>query len=282
MKKIFFLLSIISILLSSCKSDDTTKAKHYLHKAELFLKQGELNAAKLQLDSVHLLFPRLIPMRQAADTLMYRVRLIEAKRNLQFADSILPYQKHLADSLARAFRYEKNAKYEDVGKFTYKTQTNVNATSIYLESYVTETGEMTLTAVYCGTPIGFSKIRTSVNDLFAETVSAKGDSRTSFSNAGKSWENVSFTDKDINGVDAFIAHNRASKIIVTLEGGKHIYSYLLSAGDKEAIGQSYYLAEMLRNVVRFKKESVKARQTIAIVCQHLRLNPQEQLPTKYR
>jgi hypothetical protein len=282
MKKLPLLIGVIAILLGACKGDDTAKAKHYLNKAEQLLSKGELNAAKLQLDSVHLLFPRLIPMRQAADTLMYKIELVEAKRSLLFADSILPSQQHFADSLAKGFKYEKNAKYEDVGKYTYKTQTTLNVSRTYLKSYVTEKGEMTLTAVYCGAPIGFNKVKCTVNDLFAETFPAKGDSKTTFTNEGQTWENVSFTDKDINGVDAFIAHNIGTKITILLEGGKRNYSYIMADGDKQAITKSYYLAEMWRNVERLKREIIKSKQKIAIVCQHLRLNPQEQLPPKFR
>jgi len=282
MNKTILIFGLTIVLLGSCKVDDTTKAKRYLHNAEQLLSKGELNAAKLQLDSVHLLFPRLISMRQAADTLMYKVELVESTRSLHFADSILPSQQHHADSLAREFHYEKNSKYEDVGKFTYKTQTALNVSRTYLKSYVTEKGEMTLMSIYCGAPIGFSKVKACVNELFAETFPAQGDSRTTFSNQGQTWGNVSYTDKDINAVDAFIAHNQSSKIMITLEGGKRTYSYVMADGDKQAIAKSYYLAEILRNVDRLKKEIIKAKQKITIVCQHLKLNPQEQLPAKFR
>ncbi|MTK52655.1 hypothetical protein [Paludibacter sp.] len=280
MKKIVFLSLILVVFLSSCKKDDTVRAKEYLQKAQTAFLSGNYNVAKLNLDSVHLLFPRLIPMRQAADTLMYKVQLAESKRNLIFADKMLPLKKHLDDSLLRSFRYEKNAKYEDVGRYIYKTQSGMNR--IGLKAYVTELGEMTIVSSYTGAPLGFTKTKVSVNDLFAETIVGSGDSRTAFSNQGQSWENVSYTDPEINGVDNFIAHNLSSKIVVTLEGGKRTYSYALSQGDKLAITQSYYLAEMLRNVVRLQKDIEKAKNKITIVCPHLRLNPKDQLPEKFR
>jgi hypothetical protein len=280
MKKFVFISLILVTFLASCKKDDTVRAKEYLKKAEQMLAQGNYNSAKLSLDSIHLLFPRLIPMRQAADTLMYKVELAEAKRNLTFADKMFPQQKHLADSLIRSFRYEKNAKYEDVGRYIYKAQSGMN--SIGLKAYVTELGEMTIVSAYTGAPLGFTKTKVSVSDLFAETVAGSGDSRTAFTHQGQSWENVSYTDPEINGVDNLIAHNLSSKIVVTLEGGKRTYSYALSQGDKQAITQSYYLAEMLRNVARLKKDIEKAKNKITIVCPHLRLNPQDQLPEKYR
>ena len=280
MKKICFLFIITITLLASCKKDDTTRAKEYLQRAQTALLNGNYNVAKLNLDSIHLLFPRLVPMRQAADTLMYRVELAESKRNLVFADSILPSQKHLADSLVKSFRYEKNAKYEDVGRYIYKSQSGMNR--VGLKAYVTELGEFTIVSAYTGASLGFTKTKVSVNDLFAETIVGSGDSRTAFTNQGQSWENVSYTDPEINGVDNFIAHNLSAKITVTLEGGKRTYSYVLAQGDKDAVAQSYYLAEMLRNVVRLKKDIEKAKNKIAIVCQHLRLNPENQLPAKFR
>ncbi|MBP1640313.1 MAG: putative lipoprotein [Bacteroidetes bacterium] len=280
MKKVVFISLILVTFLASCKKDDTVRAKEYLKKAEQLFAQGNYNSAKLSLDSIHLLFPRLIPIRQAADTLMYKVELAEAKRNLIFADKMLPLHKHLADSLLRSFRYEKNAKYEDVGRYIYKTQSGTNR--IGLRAYVTELGEMTIVSSYTGSPLGFSKTKVSVNDLFAETVAGSGDSRTAFTHQGQSWENVSYTDPEINGVDNFIAHNLTAKMVVALEGGKRSYSYVLSQAEKQAITQSYYLAEMLRNVVRLKKDIEKAKNKITIVCPHLRLNPQDQLPEKFR
>lgn len=255
------------------------RAKEYLHRAEQQLSKGDFNSAKLNLDSIHQLFPRLIPIRQAADTVMYRVIVAESKRNLSYAERMLPLQKHVADSLLKAFRYEKNAKYEDVGKYTYKNQAGNDATHTGIRSYVTELGEMTIVSGYNGAPLGFLKTKVAVNDLFAETIAGSGDSRNAFSNQGISWESVSYTDAEINGVDVFVAHNLSAKIKVTLEGGKHSYSYLLSQPEKIAMAQSYYLAEMLRNVERLKKELIRTKQRFTTACQHLRLNPEEILGT---
>lgn len=282
MKKAFVFFVVVMALLASCKKDDTTRAKEYLKKAEQLLAKGDYNAAKLNLDSIHRLFPRLIPVRQAADTVMYRVELAESKRNLVYADSLLPFRKHLADSLLTFFRYEKDARYEDVGRYIYKTQSGTEIPRTGIRAYVTELGELTLVSAYSGAPLGFTKTKVSLNDIFAETIAGSGDSRNSFSNLGSSWESVSYTDPEINGVDAFVANNRTAKLTVTLEGGKRAYSYVLTSGDKEAMIQSCYLAEILRNVERLKKNKLRSRQKITIVCQHLRLNPEDQLPAKFR
>lgn len=282
MKRFLIIATVGLTLLSSCKKDETAQAKAYLNKAEQLLAKGDYNSAKLNLDSIHQLFPRLIPMRQAADTIMYKVVLAESKRNLVYAEKMLPLQKHLADSLLRGFRYEKNAKYEDVGKYTYKTQAGNGTTRTGIRSYVTELGEMTIVSGYNGASLGFSKTKVSVNDLFAETIVGNGDSHNAFSHQGVSWESVSYTDPEINGVDVFVAHNLSAKLTVTLEGGRRSYSYILPQADKEAMAQSYYLAEMLRNVERLKKELVRTKQRIAIACQHLRLNPESQIPVTPR
>lgn len=280
MKKAIVFSMVIMALFASCKKDDAARAKEYLKKAEQMLAKGNYNAAKLNLDSIHQLFPRLIPMRQAADTVMYRVVLAQSRRNFLFADSLLPIRKHIADSLLKSFHYEKDARYEDVGRYLYKTQPGSGITRTGIKAYVTELGELTIVSAYAGAPLGFTKTKVSLNDLFAETIVGSGDSRNSFSNQGNSWESVSYTDPEINGVDAFVANNRTAKLKVTLEGGKRTFSYELTQDDKDAIVQSYYLAAILKNVEQLKKDLVRSKQKIAIVCQHLRLNPQEQLPAK--
>jgi hypothetical protein len=269
---------ITGLLIVSCKPDDSMRASSYLHKANELMTKGVYNEAKLQLDSIHMLFPRLIPVRKAADTLMYKVELLESKRNLLFADRAIPRQKHLVDSLSKGFIYEKDVKFEDEGKYTYKTQAAAGLSRTYLKAYVTESGEMTLMAVHTGAPLGFNKVKVSAGDVFAETFMANGDSRNSFSNGGNSWEMVSFTSSDINGVDAFITHNiSAGKVTVTLEGGKRAASFVLAGVDGEAIMHVYYFAKELQNLAMFKKQVVKARQKIGIVCERLKLDPKQQL-----
>jgi hypothetical protein len=282
MKSVFVFFVLLIPLLISCGKDPTIRAKAYLKKAEQLLAIGDYNRAKLNLDSIHSLFPQLIPMRQAADTVMYRVTLSESKRNLLFADSQLPVRKHLADSLLRAFRYEKDARYEDEGRYLYKALGGIGTSRTGIKTYLTESGELTLVSAYCGAPLGFTKTKIACNDLFAETIAGSGESRNAFSFQGVSRESVSYTGPEINGIDAFVVHNASAKLTTTFEGGKRSYSYVLSQPEKMAIAQSSLLSTILKSVEQLQKDIVRSKEKITIVCRHLHLDPKEQLPEKFR
>lgn len=275
------MLLFVGLLLIGCGNSDQQKAQNYLNKAQLFYSQSHYNQAKLALDSISILFPQLIPMRQKADTLMYKIELQEAKRNLQYADSVLVVKQHIVDSLARPFSYVKDTKYDEIGQYTYKAQqTTADATRTFLKPTIDENGVLTIMSIYCGAPIGHTTVKASANGVFAETLpAAKGDC-FSYSNLGKTWENVNFTGKAINGLVTFIGNNVKSPITISLEGGKRTVSYLMQLKDKEAIEHSYYLSEALKEVRQLKLSVLQAKQTIVITSGHLHLDVNAELTNR--
>ncbi|MGC9151865.1 MAG: hypothetical protein ACP5F6_08930 [Microbacter sp.] len=267
---------------NGCSNGDQQKARHFFDKAQLLYTQQHYNQAKSTLDSISLLFPQLISMRQKADTLMYRIRLQEAVRNLSYADSLLKIKQHAVDSLARSFSFEKNTKYDEMGQYTYKTLLAASyATRSYLKPIVAENGVITLMSIYCGPPIHHRQVKASVNDVFVNTHVANEGSCFSYTNQGRSWENVSFTGKEINGVLQFIANNLHVPVTVTLIGDKKNYLYIIDQANKEAIVQSYYLGEALKELQQQKLNIRFAKETIIINCGHLHLNPQLFLPNDH-
>jgi hypothetical protein len=275
LKGIFF---TIGLLLISCGNSDQFKAQSYLNKAQSFFIQGNYNRAKLTLDSVNFLFPRLILMRQKADTLMYKIELQEAKRNLHYADSIVVLKQQTADSLAHPFSFEKDTKYDEMGQYTVKArQSTADATRTFLKPTVAENGVITIMSIYCGTPIGHTTVKASANGVFAETLPASKGSCFSYKNNGKTWEDVSFTGKDINGLTPFIANNIQSPITISLERGHRTVNYLMQPKDKEAIAKSYFLSEALKEVQQLKTSSLQAKQTIVITSGHLHLDIKSEL-----
>ncbi len=277
LKGLFF---IVGLLLISCGNSDQQKAQDYLNKAQVYYNQSHYNQAKLALDSISILFPQLIPMRQKADTMMYKIELQEAKRNLQYADSVLVVKQQIVDSLAHPFSYSKDTKYDEIGQYTYKAQqTTADATRTFLKPTIDETGVLTIMSIYCGAPIGHTTVKASTNGVFAETLpAAKGDC-FSYSNLGKTWENVNFTGKAINGLVTFIGNNVKLPITISLEGGKRTVSYLMQQKDKEAIAHAYYLSEALKEVQQLKLSVLQAKQTIVITSGHLHLDARTILQT---
>jgi hypothetical protein len=267
------MLLIFGLLLISCGNSDQQKAQNYFNKAQLLFNQTHYNQAKLALDSISILFPQLIPMRQKADTLMYKIEMQEAIRNLHFADSVLVVKQQHVDSLAHSFSYTKDTKYDEIGQYTFKAQqTTADATRTFLKPTIDENGVLTIMSIYCGAPIGHTTVKASTNGVFAETLpAAKGDC-FSYSNLGKSWENVSFTGKAINGLTTFVANNEKYPITISLEGGKRTVNYLMQPQDKNALAHAYYLSEALKEVRQVKLNVLQAKQTIIITSGHLHLD----------
>lgn len=276
MKLIGMIFAFVLIMagINGCSNNDQQKAQKFLDKAQLLYNQHHYNQAKSTLDSISLLFPQLIPMRQKADTIMYRIRLQEAIRNLKYADSLLKIKQHVVDSLSRPFSFDKNTKYGEIGQYTYKTLLSPSyATRSYLKPIVAENGVITLMSIYCGPLIHHHQVKASANQVFVDTHVADPRSCFSYTNQGRSWENVSFTGKEINGLLQFITNNLHTPVTITLIGDKKTYQYIIDQANKEAIVQSYYLGEALRELQQQKLNIRFAKETIVINCGHLHLNP---------
>jgi hypothetical protein len=264
MKKIYK-TSIIFIAITvfiSCNSrqDQEKQADMRLKHIEQLISENELNAAKIEIDSIHSLFPRLVNKRRIAAALEDTVMMLESERTLAYCNKILPKKQHETDSIQRNFRFEKNKKYQDLGNYIYKTQqTESNTNRIYLKTYVDENADFYLVSNYCGGKIEQSSVEVSANDISAETktISTSNASNHSFTDAGTRWEELTFKNEADNGVSAFIAQNATMRIKVTLHGKKS-YVYYLTEPDKKAVIQTYHLWVVKRDVAQLQKEIKKA------------------------
>ena len=198
--------------------------------------------------------------RRAAEALKDTVIRRENARTLAYCDSILPVKLQEADAIQKNFRLEKNAKYQQVGSYIYKTQqTENNINRTYLKAFVDENADLYLVSNYCGGKIEHSSLEVSVNDLFAktDTIDTSNASNHSFTDEGTRWENVTFKNEVDKGVTAFITQYASEKIKVTLHG-KKTYTYYLENADKKAIAETYHLWVVKKDVAQLQKEIKKA------------------------
>lgn len=258
--KISFLVTLI--LLSSCDSRKANEANadKRLKNIQSLIDRNEYNAAKNEIDSIHILFPLLVEKRRIAAALEDTVIRRESSRSLIYCDSILPSKIHEMDSIQKNFRFEKDKKYQDIGNYVYKTeQTESNANRTYLKTYVDENADFYLVSNYSGGKIEQQSVEVSVNDLFAhtDTISISDPNNHRFDDGGSHFESIIFKNESDNGVVAFIVQSTAKPIKVTLQG-KRPYSYYLSAADKKAIIETYHLWKVKKDVVQLQKEIKKA------------------------
>ena len=260
-KGVFFFILIFTFLIyCNSRKKLEKQADIRLKQIEQLISKNSLNSAKIQIDSFHLLFPRLVNKRRIAaafeDTIVRR----ESSRTLAYCDSILPFKQHEADSIQRNFRFEKDKIYQEIGNYIYKTQnTEANSNRIYLKAYVDENAEFFLISNYCGTKLEHTTIEVSANNLFArsDTIVTSDPSYHSFTDGGQRWEVVTFKNETGKVVAAFIAQYTSIPIKVILHGKKN-YVYFLADSDKKAITETYHLWVVKKDVVKLQNEIKKA------------------------
>ncbi len=257
-----FTLIIAFLFLASCDSRKAQerKADERLQHIEKLINENSLNAARIEIDSIHLLFPRLVDKRKIAAAFQDTIERRESTRSLAYCDSILPLKQHEADSIQKNFRFEKDTAYQQYGNFVYKTQrTENNATRTYLKAYVDENADFYLISNYCGSRLEQTSLKVSVNDLFAQsdTITTSNPDYHSFDDGGSHWETLTFKNEADKGLAAFIAQYSSTNIKVTLQG-KRNFSYFLEPSDKKAITETYHLWIVKKDVAKLQKEIKKA------------------------
>jgi len=257
------ILVIALVFFVSCSSRHKQEklADERLKRIEMLIKANSLNAAKIEIDSIHYLYPRLVNKRRIAAAFADTIAFIESSRNLTYCDSILPFKQREMDSIQKNFRFEKDIKYQDVGNYVYKTQqTESNTSRIYLKSYVDENADIYLISNYCGGKIEQTSLEVSVKDLFAhtDTLETSNPAYHSYNDGGSHWETLTFKNNADKGVSAFIAQNSTARIKITLYG-KRSYVYYLADADKKAIVETYHLWKVKKDVVNLQKEIKKAK-----------------------
>ena len=255
------LLMVLAFLISCDSRQKIEKqADVRLKHIEELISKDSFNAAKIEIDSINFLFPRLVNKRRIAVAFGDTIARRESARNLAYCDSILPIKQHEADSIQKNFRFEKNKKYQDFGNFVYKNQqTESNSSRTYLKTYVDENADFYLISNYCGGNIEHTSVEVSVKDMFAhtDTIKTSDPAYYSFNNQGSHWETLTFKNEADRGVTAFITQNSTARIKVTLYG-KRSYIYYLSDADKKAITETYHLWIVKKDVAKLQKEIKKA------------------------
>lgn len=273
MKQIALCIAVVVWALTGCNQTEK-EAQARLDKAKAMYEQDEFFAAKNEIDSIRLLYPREVKVLKETLALMRQVEMKESERNIAFCDSLLPIKYHEADSLKNhGFTFEKDSAYEEIGNFIWKQQTiERNVKRCYVRCGVNEKGEMYLASVYFGSrPINHTGIKVSLkNGLSAETASIPYDGGLNyhFKDLGNTTEVVTYHgDK---GVDAIklIYGNTKERIKIEYTGGKP-YTIYMAEADKRAVQATYELAMVLSDIENMTREKDKAVKRIEYLTRKL-------------
>ncbi len=251
-QRLIELICLLAVVCTSCahRPTDQERAQAFLDSAQTLYTAGKLEAAKFQLDSVHQNFPKLVVFRRQADTLAWKIELSEIARNLVYIDSLLPQKIAEAEAQKKPFLFEKNEKFQQYGTYTYRLlRTEWNLERNYMKPYTDEIGQMYIVAHYCGKPIGYDRIRLSVDDIFAESKVATESDKNSFTDLGITHETVLFRADLLGELPDFWTAHQNEKVKVTFVGKKN-YAYTLTAEELQAFVATYQLATTLSDIAK--------------------------------
>lgn len=278
MKKSAICIALAAITLTACNQTEK-EAQARLNNARSMYERNEFFAAKSEIDSVRILYPKEYKVLKEGLALMRQVELKEAERTIAFCDSLLPIKIEEAETLKKGFTFEKDSVYEEIGNYIWKQQTiERNIQRCYIRSGVNEKGEIYLASVfYGGAPINHTGIKVSTPDgQFAETASIAYDGGVNyrFKDLGKTTEVVTY--KGEKGLDAakFISTNVKERIKAEYTGGKP-YTIYIADSDKKAIAATFDLATVLSDLENLIKEKDKSTNRIAYLKNKLESNTEE-------
>ena len=264
MKKIGLSALLALAVLAGCGDGGEKEAQMRLRKAEAALQQENFSEAKLQIDSIKVLYPKAFEARKQGIKLMQQVDLKEQRKTLVYLDSMMQVKQLQLDSIKGNFVLEKDTAYQEIGNWFYPTQVvEKNTGRTFLRGQVSELGEMSLTSIYCaGGALNHTSVKVSVGDTFAETPATK-DSYTT-TDLGRIIEKADYKVGEDGGVVGFIVANQDKNIQLTFVGDK-TYKTAMQKNDRKAIVELTGLARILSGMEEIRKQQKEANLKIQFV-----------------
>lgn len=264
MKKIGLSALLALAVLTGCGDGGEKEAQIRLQKAEAALQQENFSEAKLQIDSIKVLYPKAFEARKQGIKLMQQVDLKEQRKTLVYLDSMMQVKQLQLDSIKGNFVLEKDTAYQEIGNWFYPTQVvEKNTGRTFLRGQVNELGEMSLTSIYCaGGALNHTAVKVSVGDTFAETPTTK-DSYTT-TDLGRTIEKADYKLGEDGGVVGFIVANQDKNIQLTFIGDK-TYKTAMQKNDRKAIAELTDLARILSGMEEIRKQQKEANLKIQFV-----------------
>ncbi len=264
MKKIGLSAFLALAFIAGCSDGGEKQAQLHLQKAETALSEENFSEAKLQIDSIKMLYPKAFEARKQGIKLMQQVDLKEQTKTLAYLDSVMLVKKAQLDSIKGNFVFEKDTLYQDIGNYFYPTQTVEKSLGrSFLRGQVNELGEMSLTSIYCaGGQLNHTSVKVSVGDLFVETPMAKDSYQTT--DLGRVIEKADYKLGEDGGVVGFIVANQDKNIQLQFIGDK-TYRTAMPKNDRKAIVELTELARILSGMEEIRKQQKESSLKIQFV-----------------
>lgn len=258
-----FLFIVLCLACLAC-TDVEKQAAERLNMAQQAFAAGEYNEAKLQIDSIKILYPKAYNARKAGIGLMQEVELKEQEKTLAYLDSLLSTKQAEFNAMKGKFVLEKDQEYEAIGRYLHPSQViEKNLNRSFLRFQVDERGAMSMTSIYCGSRnIHHTAVKVSTNDSFAQTPPSADSYETS--NLGVQIEKADYKLGQDDNVIGFICLNKERNIKVEFVGERS-YSTQMTQADRQAADLVYRLSQTLSAITQLNKEIDEAKQKIAFI-----------------
>lgn len=252
MKKNIFITCCCAILLLACQPSEKQIAQQLVNNAKSLVDNGQWRQARIVLDSLHTFYPKQVEQRRIANALEDSITYLEAQRTLAYVDTILPPLLSQADQLIKLFKYEKNDKYEDYGKYVHRLlATNSNTSRNFLQAYVSDNRQTIVKSYYYGTyQVNQQTLRLQAN---GEETSFSG--RNHHFQNGAHHEIMTLSEDNALALLNFINTHQNGKIRVEGVGNKptHNWVYYLNNKEKQALSDTYQLGFLMKDINRLEQ-----------------------------
>lgn len=269
-----------TLVLASCGNDAEKKANERLTTARTAFEQGDYNEAKLQIDSIKILYPKAFDARREGISLMQQIELKEQQQSLVYLDSILQTKQKEFESIKNKYVLEKDAEYQQTGNYFWPTQTvEKNLHRSFLRFQVNEQGVMSMTSIYCGgSNLHHFAVKVIAPDgSFAETPASKDSYETT--DLGEKIEKADYKMGADGNVMGFLYLNRDKNIKVEYIGDRK-YTTTMTPTDRQALAGIYELSQLLSSIGQIKKEQEEANLKIQFVTKKIEQKQQEEATEK--
>ncbi len=254
------MLGLVLLGVTGCSESDTEKAQKRMRQAEEYARTGQFNHARQEIDSIHILYPKVVDIRRQAKHLSDSIAYIEAVRTYRYSDSLRSVLLPKADILLKKFRYEKNASYEDGGKYVHRLlqTTGGNVSRCYLQCYIGDERSTTLKSYYYG--VRKIEQKEVVLSSGEESVS-RGGSNYAFESEG--WHEILSMDEESSlEMLHFVSTHKDSRVQVKIVG-KTPYTYYLQENERIALDETYQLGALMHDIKQLEDAMRVADRTIS-------------------
>lgn len=251
-KQHLFICALCAMLFTACQPSEEQRAATLVNDAKQLVDGGQWRQARIVLDSLHLTYPKQVAQRRLAKALEDSITYLEAQRTLAYVDTLLPPLLAQADQLIKRFKYEKNEKYEDHGKYVHRLlSTGSNTSRNFLQAYVLDNRQTVVKSYYYGTyQVNQQALRLSAN---GEETTFSG--RNHHFQDGAHHEIMTFDEDNALAVLNFINTHQNSKVRVEGIGDKPTrnWVYYLNDKEKEALSDTYQLGFLMKDINQLER-----------------------------